>query len=124
MKIKIDYVTNSSSCCFVIQSPQKMSQKEIQDKGFSGSFNAFTSVGNLKELITYTDCEECDWVKLPMGPHKFWGLAKEKYEKAKIVIEGGHSITFIHVERDPDDVSIFDRIMREMNCVVLEREYD
>lgn len=124
MKIKIDYVTNSSSCCFVIKSPQKLTQKEFHDKGFCATFNEFTSIANLKQLITYTDCEECDWVKLPMGPHKFWGLPKEEYEKAKLVIEGGDSITFVHVERDPDDVSIFDRILTEMNCEVLKREYD
>ena len=124
MKIKTDFITNSSSCCFIIQTPNVLGDSDIFEKGFHGRFNQFHSCGTIEELIAHTDDEPCDWVKKITGPRRFWGVIKERYEIAKKVIENGECVSFIDIERDSDDVESFDRIMRELDCKVILREYD
>jgi hypothetical protein len=123
MKIKLDFVTNSSSCCYVISSPKPMKTSDFVSIS-GGSFNEFQSLSTIEELIKYTDSEPCDWVKKATGPRRFWGCQPREYEKYKAIIESGNSVIIAHVERNFEDVEVFDIALSKMNCEVLEREYD
>jgi hypothetical protein len=122
MKIKLDFITNSSSCCYVISSPKPISMSDIVLSGVK--FNEFQCLDSVENLIKYTDCEPCDWVKKATGPRRFWGCQPREYEKYKKIIEDGKYVIIAHVERNFDDVEVFDIALSGMDCEVLEREYN
>ena len=75
MKIKIDYVTNSSSCCFLISSPREITKTELHDLGVQPSmFNNFGCISTIEKLIEHVDCEPCDWVLADFGEQRKSGI--------------------------------------------------
>jgi hypothetical protein len=105
-------------------SDKRLTQSMFYNNRFNGRFNEFTSIDTYEKLVEYTDCEPCDWVKKATGPNRFWGLRKEEYENTKKIIDEGKVVSFIHVERDYDDVSAFDEAVVKIGCNVLSKEYD
>ena len=123
MKVKLDFVTNSSSCCYLIASDVRLFKKDLLKMGIrDSSINHFKCIGDKEKLISFTEGlgQKCDWVKKATGPKQFWGMRKEWYEKAKDIIEDGGYIVTIDIERNYDDVEQFEALAFE----ILDKEYD
>lgn len=125
MRIKYDFVTNSSSCCFLLSFHERLTQKRLIEEGMNKSdINAFKCMNNSESLIEYTESQPCDWVTKVTGPKRFWGMTRDWYEKSKNIIEAGDFVIVVDVERNYEGVETFERIINNLECNIVDRYFD
>ncbi len=128
MKVKWDFVTNSSSCCFLLSSEVEIRESDIIDLGTRpNAINAFHCLSSIETLISYTEGDEnkpCDWVMKARGPVKYWGMQRQWYEKARQLIEEGNHIICVDIERNYDDVDNFEEALVKLGMHIIYQEYD
>jgi len=129
MKIKLDFVTNSSSCCFLLSSQIKLSEKDfIQQNVVPSSINSFVCLSTIEQLIAYAETgnigHSCDWIMKARGPKNFWGMSQAWYDKSKNMIDGDFSALYIEIERGFDTVDPFEEAVQTLNCNIVDRFWD
>lgn len=97
MKIKFDFVTNSSTTSYMICMPQKFDEKNIENLS-ANVLQGIEIFNDLDDLIVHTQDRGLDWLNEACGPNRYEMMCKEDYEKLRdCFVEHGDKVKILQV---------------------------
>jgi len=83
MKVKYDFVTNSSTTSYIFVVPfKKFDADTIRSFDYSGNvLEDITYFEKMENIIGWVQDSPVDWVNPIMGPRQYVNLSKESYDK-------------------------------------------
>jgi hypothetical protein len=120
MKIKIDFVTNSSSVCFIFESRYPIMRKDIRWKFWR--WEHLRSFKTKKQLIAFTQNHACDWINLVRGPSIFYNINETEYNKCLEIINQGKIVVYGKVNQHRD-IDSFEESVKIMGATAIYKEW-
>ena len=100
MRIKADFVTNSSSVAYILEARYPIYRKDIR-----WSFHKWENLRcfwTKKQLIAYTQHHKTDWINIARGPDKFYNLHEGEYQKCLEIIKQGKVAVYARCDQHRD----------------------
>lgn len=113
MKIKLDFVTNSSSTTFVFEASEKVLRKDIEPHMRFYYAEVFRCFNNKKSLVQFVEAGYGDWVSKARGePATFYKMDPTCYREACKILNCGKFAIYASVDRND-----FERVEKFLDLV-------
>jgi hypothetical protein len=115
MKIKADFITNSSSTMYVIAVDKKFLRKNFEDYFTLRTGEYFNFFDDLTRLVRYTQQKDVDWItEATKMPIDFWGMSEDEFKECQEILDEGKFVVHLQVDRnDYDRTERIEDIIRE-----------
>lgn len=126
MKIKTDFVTNSSSSNYILASDVKVEFKELGFRPEYSSYdNQFECFETIEKLISFTQGRDCDWCDLATGPKHHWKhYSPEWYYKMEKLIKEKKKNFVYYAKVNREDTSEFEYSIKSVGMEIIEADYE
>lgn len=124
MKIKTDFVTNSSTVVYFISSPKEI-DKDILHVTPAHALEEYAVFKTMEELIEYTQSEKCDWITKITGPYRFWQMSQAYYQRCKEIIISGNIVIHMDINNNySEEMSRIENIFIDRGATIDIKEHD
>ena len=104
MKIKADFVTNSSSTMYVIEFDKVFLRKDFEEFLQLRTGEYFKFFNEKIKLITFTQQEDVDWItEATKTPYQFRGMDKSEFDEAISILDKGKFVVYMQFDRNYGD---------------------
>ncbi len=126
MKIKADFVTNSSSTTYVIDFKQEYRRKDFEKHFTLRSGECFRLFKNKISLIKFTQDSDVDWItEVTKKPLMYWGMGQDEFDEAIKILEYDSLVAYLAMDRNNRDrVDRAERIIMENGGLIKYRGSD
>jgi hypothetical protein len=120
MKIKADFITNSSTTMYVIEFSKEYLRKHFEQHFTLRTGERLRLFKDKRSLIKYTQDDDVDWItEVTKQPLMYWGMPRDEFEESIQILDEGKYVVYVEMDRnDSERTDRAEDVLRENGGII------